>query len=106
MTTISLKNDLNINKTSIRKNVDQFVEDFGIENDRMTYVMDALTLLHNRGDVYTIKEAEELLGWYITSSDECIFDNEEDYNPLQVYNTKKKMDRFNAASEYLKIINK
>tara|TARA_R110000772_G_scaffold59349_1_gene134414 strand:- start:424 stop:738 length:315 start_codon:yes stop_codon:yes gene_type:complete len=98
---VSLKKDLNINKSAIRNNIDQFVHDVGFQDDRIENAMDALTLLQQRGDSYTTDEAKQLISWYITSHDETVWDNEDDFTALQVYTVNKKMDKYDNAVSYI-----
>lgn len=101
---VSLKKDLNIYKSAIRKNIDAFVEEVGLEDERMEEVMDALTLLHQRSDKYTVEDANTLIQWYITPHDECVWDNPEDFNPLQVYAANKKIEKFEKAQSVLETL--
>ena len=102
---VSLKKDLNINKSAIRNNIDKFVEEYGIEDERMELAMDAMTLLHQRGDSYTSDDALMLISWYITSHDECVWDNEDDFSPLQVYSANKKIEKYNKAISFINSLN-
>ena len=101
---VKLKKDLNIYKSSIRANIDAFVDEVGLKDERMEGVMDALTLLQQRGDKYTVAEAELLIQWYITPHDECVWDNPEDFNPLQVYAANKKIEKFEKAKSILETL--
>ena len=101
---VKLKKDLNIYKSSIRHAIDRFVEEVGTEDERMEEVMDALTLLHKRGDKYTISEAELLIEWYINSHDECVWDNPDDFSALQVYAANKKIEKYNKAKSILETL--
>ena len=97
---VSLKKDLNINKSAIRKNVDMFM----LENEgdeRMEEAMDVSTLLFQRGDRYSVEEALQIIEWYITPHDECVYDNEDDFHPLQVYAANKKIEKHEAAFNFL-----
>ena len=94
---VSLKKDLNISKSTIIKIIDRFVEEVGINDERMEQVMDANTLLHQHGDTYTLPEAEQLIGWYITSHDECVLDNEDDFSGIEVYQAEQKHQRYDNA---------
>jgi hypothetical protein len=102
---VSLKKDLNINKSAIRNNVDRFVEENGLEDERMELAMDALTLLHQRGDSYTPDEALMLISWYITAHDECVWDNEDDFSALQIYAANKKIKKYEAAINFINGLN-
>ena len=101
---VSLKKDLNIYKSAIRKNIDAFIEEVGLEDERMEDAMDAMTLLHQRGDKYTAKEANSLIQWYITPHDECVWDNPDDFNSLQVYAANKKIEKFEKAQSILETL--
>ena len=103
---ISLKKDLNINKSALRNTIDKFVEEVGLKDERMEEAMDALTLLHQLGDKYTVSETELLIEWYITAHDECVWDNPDDYNSLQVYAANKKIEKYEAAKKVLQDLKK
>ena len=103
---ISLKKDLNINKSALRITIDKFVEEVGLEDERMEEAMDALTLLHQRGDKYTVNEIELLIEWYITPHDECVWENPEDFHSLQVYAANKKIEKYEIAKKVLQDLKK
>jgi hypothetical protein len=102
---VSLKKDLNINKSAIRNNIDRFVEECGLEDERMELAMDTLTLLHQRGDSYTPNEVMMIISWYVTSHDECVWDNPDDFHPLQVYAVNKKVEKYEAAINFINGLN-
>jgi hypothetical protein len=104
METISLKKDLNINKSAIRKNIDTYVEYNGYTEERFEEAMDVMTLLHQRGDNYTKQEAQLIMGWYLTPHDDCVWDNEEDFSAVEVYQVNKKYERMNKAMEIIESI--
>ena len=99
--TYSLKQDLNISKVAIRKAIDQFAECADKEDERWEEAMDAMTLLHIRGDRYTKEEASALIAWYVTPHDECVIDNAEDYSNIEVYTAEKKEQRLWKAMQVL-----
>lgn len=103
---VRLKKDLNINKSALRYNIDRFIDEVGLEDERMEEAMDAMTLLGQRGDKYTIEETSLLLEWYITSHDECVWDNPDDFNPLQVYAANKKIEKYEVAKKVLQDLKK
>jgi len=98
---VSLKRDLNINKGAIRKNVDAFIAETSLHDERFETAMRACYLLNAHGDSYELDEALELLNWYITSHDECVWENEDDFHPLQVYAANKKMEKYEFAVNYI-----
>jgi len=98
---VSLKRDLNINKGAIRKNVNAFIAETPLHDERFETAMRACYLLNAHGDSYELDEALELLNWYITPHDECVWENEDDFHPLQVYAANKKMEKYEFAVNYI-----
>ena len=105
-TTISLKKDLNITKSVIRKQIDRFADEAGTQDDRWESAMDAMTLLHERGDVYTLDEAELLVNWFVSAHDECVYENEEDYSAVEVHVANLKIRKQDDALIYIESLRK
>lgn len=57
----------------------------------------ATELLARRTQHYTLWDLRLLLGFYLTSSDECIDEFPEDYTPLEVHTARTKIARYDAA---------
>ena len=105
-TTISLSKDLNITKNAIRKQIDRFAEEFGTSDERWEEAMDVMTLLYDRGDVYTLDEAQILISWYVSAHDECVYDNEDDYSAVEVYQATKKIEKQEKAMKIIESLRK
>jgi len=105
-TTISLSKDLNITKSAIRKQIDRFAEEFGTSDERWEEAMDVMTLLYDRGDVYTLDEAQILISWYVSAHDECVYDNEDDYSAVEVYQATKKIEKQEKAMKIIESLRK
>lgn len=93
----NLEQDLGISKQAIRNAIDKFIEEVGLQDERMEQVMDALTLLNDRGGMYTANEAEFLVNWYFTAHDDCVVDNPEDFLSIEVHTANKKLKRLENA---------
>jgi hypothetical protein len=100
-TTISLKKDLGITKNAIRIQIDRFANEVGTQDERWESAMDAMTILKDRGDICNLDEAELLVSWYVSAHDECVWENEEDYSALEVYQAKKKLERQENAMKII-----
>jgi len=98
-------NDLGISKISVKKKIKEELSEMSIDEaierglDRANELIDIHTWL------YTADECECLIAWYFTSHDECVVDNEEEYNALQVYQSKEKMYRYERALRIIKSVN-
>ena len=97
----SLKKDIGISKMSIRKAIDEFAECADRDDERWEQALDAMTLLHIRGDQYTKEEVSDLISWYVTPHDECVEENPEDFSNVEVYTVEKKMQRLDKAMQIL-----
>lgn len=103
---LHLKKDFGIYKTSIRKNIEDainMVSDTELINERPELVK-ANQLIKRKGAYYTIEETKLLMDFYITSHDECVWDNEEDFHPLQVYAANRKMKKLEEVINQIKKI--
>lgn len=105
MRTVHLHKDLGIYKAAIKNSVEELVNELSQQEieERVT-LEEAVRLINRRGSIYTIAEAELLVSWYVTSHDECVWENPEDFEPLQVYIANKKIERSENALEILKTI--
>tara|TARA_R110001599_G_scaffold299537_3_gene504553 strand:+ start:6751 stop:7077 length:327 start_codon:yes stop_codon:yes gene_type:complete len=103
-TTISLKKDLGISKNAIRIQIDRFAAEVGTQDERWESAMDAMTILKDRGDICNLDEAELLISWYVSSHDECVWENEEDYSALEAFQAIKKIERQENAMKILETL--
>lgn len=101
---LHLKKDLGIYKTSLRKNINDAIDMVSYAEliNEQPELVKANKLIQRKGDYYTISETKTLMGFYITSHDECVWDNEEDFNPLQVYTANRKMKKFEEVMNLIK----
>ena len=97
MMTVHLKKDLNIRKLALRRNIDTFLDEAHDGDERISTAVEAHFMLNRHTQKYTPAEALELISWYITAHDECVWDNEEDFKPLQVFAANKKMEKYEVA---------
>ena len=101
---VHLYNDLKISKATVlrivKESIDNFnsVDELMLDNPEIFVVKE---LLERRGQSYTIQEALMILPYYITSHDECVYDNEEDFSSIEVYTVSQKIKRFDAAKTAL-----
>lgn len=93
MKTFHLKNDFNVNKSLLLKNF--------CDNDRPAELEHVKGLIERRGQHYTVAELRDLFGFLHTAHDDCVDENPEDYNPLQVYAAREKIRRSCEANEAL-----
>lgn len=106
MKKLHILNDLGISKNSIKKKILEHMDYMGNSDEADDRGLTlANTLIHKRTQMYTTNECECLLSWYFTSHDECVIDNKEDYSPLEVYQSKQKMYRYDSAMEVIKSLN-
>jgi hypothetical protein len=63
----------------------------------------AAELINKRTQMYTPTEAECLISWYISSHDECVVENPEDFHPLQIHTATAKLARYDKAYNKIKI---
>ena len=57
----------------------------------------AMELVKRRTQSYTLVELRLLLSFYLTASDECTDEFPEEYTPLEVYASRAKIARYDAA---------
>jgi len=103
MTKLHIYNDLGIYKNAIKKEITEYLDMIGGQEADERGLTQAAELINKRTQVYTPEEAECLIAWYISSHDECVVDNPEDFHPLQVYTATEKIARYDSA--YKKITN-
>lgn len=104
MKTIHLTNDLKIQKSTIKRIINESCE--GLHSDDIVErgFDKAMDLLNRRGLVYTLQEAEFLIDYYLTSHDECIINNEDDYIALEVYRAKSKEKKYKEMKKIIQNI--
>jgi len=109
MKTISL-DVLGYSKESLVKAIQTFIsdqggfEDDGVDYDideRIPYAKECLNILNSKNE-FSLDEAENLVCWSVTSSDECCFDNREDYEPWEVALATRKINKLDRALEIIK----
>ena len=105
MRKVHLHKDLGIYKAAIKNSVEELVNELsqGEIEERVT-LEEAVRLINRRGSTYTIAEAEVLVSWYVTAHDECVSENPDDFEPLQVYVANKKIERSEKALEIIQTI--
>jgi hypothetical protein len=98
---VHLSNDLGINKQLIKRNLKDL-------NDWMSpseFTERGLDLpfewINRRTQVYSVEEASILIENYLTSHDECVMENPEDFSSIEVYTATAKDNRLNKAIEIL-----
>ena len=101
MKTILLTNDLKIQKSTIKRIINESCE--GLHSDD---IVDrgfdkAMDLLNRRGLVYSLDEASFLINYYLTSHDECVMENEDEYIALEVYRAKSKENKFKEMKKII-----
>jgi len=104
MKTIHLTNDLKIQKSTMKRIIKDSCEGLSqtdIVERKLNVVQD---LLNRRGLVYSLDEAQFLIDYYLTSHDECVMENEEDYNALDVYRAKSKEKKLNEMKKIIQNI--
>jgi hypothetical protein len=58
-------------------------------------------IISRKGNEYTAEEAKEIVISYITSHDDCVMDNSDDFHRLVVHQTELKVGRSERAIEIL-----
>ena len=93
MKTVHLKNDLDINKALVKKQVNELCS-YLSKDEIVERELDSLQeLLNRRTQVYNLEEAKDIVCMYTSSSDLCVLDNHWDYSPLEVYRANEKYNR-------------
>ena len=100
MRTISL-DVLGYSKESLVKAIQTFIDDTDFEDERIPYAKNCLSTLNSRNE-FELDEAENLVSWSVTSSDECCLDNREDYEPWEVAMATRKINKLERALEIIK----
>ena len=101
MRTISL-DVLGYSKKSIANAIQTFIADQGgFEDERIPYAKECLSVLNSRNE-FSLDEAERLVEWSVTSSDECCLDNRENYEPWEVALATRKINKLDRALDIIK----
>jgi hypothetical protein len=99
-------NDLGFSKNSIKKQIAEHMHYMGnspeADERGLTKANDLISI---RTQMSTGDEFECMVAWYFTSHDECVLDNQEDYSPVEVYQSKQKMYRYESAINLIKKLN-
>jgi hypothetical protein len=91
MTTYHLLNDIGMYKATVVRNFR--------DNDRGPEYDHVRDLLAKRTQRYTIAELRELSGFFWTSHDECVCENDYDYSAVECYTASVKIKNGEAAVE-------
>ena len=101
MRTISL-DVLGYSKKSIANAIQTFIADQGgFEDERIPYAKECLSILNSKNE-FSLDEAERLVEWSVTSSDECCIDNRENYEPWEVALATRKINKLDRALDIIK----
>jgi hypothetical protein len=60
-------------------------------NDRGPEFDGVAELLRRKTQSYTLAELRDLAGFFWTAHDECVDENPEEYSPVEVYTSRRKM---------------
>jgi hypothetical protein len=102
MTKLHIYNDLGIYKNAIKKEINEYLDMIGGEEADERGLTEAAELINKRTQLYTPQEAECLIAWYVSSHDECVVDNPEDFHPLQIHTATEKIARYDRAYNKIK----
>ena len=101
MRTISL-DVLGYSKKSIANAIQTFIADQGgFEDERIPYAKECRSILNSKNEL-SLDEAERLVEWSVTSSDECCIDNRENYEPWEVALATRKINKLDRALDIIK----
>ena len=93
---------LGYSKKSIAKAIQTFIADQGgFEDERIPYAKECLSILNSKNE-FSLDEAERLVEWSVTSSDECCIDNRENYEPWEVALATRKINKLDRALDIIK----
>ena len=101
---LHLKNDLGINKSAIFKSYDQDGSYLSDVEQKERGFDKIKNLLDKRTQKYTKEECRILIDGYLTSHDDCVMDNSDDFTPLEVYQANEKYKRYEKAINKLNIL--
>lgn len=99
-----LKDDLGINKLSVRKSYENDGEHLP-ENEHTERGFDRVRdLLNKRTQLYNREDSEVLVDCYMSSHDFCVLDNSDDFSSIEVYQAEQKWERYKSALDKLKSV--
>lgn len=104
MKTVHLTNDLKIQKSTLKRIINDSCDGLSSDDIVERKFDKAMDLLNRRGLVYTSQEAEFLIDYYFTSHDECIINNEDDYNGLEVHRAKSKEKKYKEMRKIIESV--
>lgn len=105
-TKLHLKNDLGLNKSTIKKIVYEYVN-YLPENEFTERGFDVVKeLVDRRTQYYTIEESKTLVGNYLSSHDHCVVDNTGfgEFSGVEEYQSNEKYDRMENAFKTIEIM--
>ena len=102
MTKLHIYNDLGIYKNAIKQQIKDYLDMLSIEEADERGLTQAAELINKRTQMYTPEEAGHLISWYVSSHDDCVVENPEDFHPLQVYTATEKFARYDRAYNKIK----
>jgi hypothetical protein len=102
MTKLHIYNDLGIYKNAIKQPIKYYLDILSTEEADERGLTQAVELINKRTQMYTPEEASRLISWYVSSHDDCVVENPEDFHPLQVYNATEKFARYDRAYNKIK----
>lgn len=102
MTKLHIYNDLGIYKNAIKQQIKDYLDMLSIEEADERGLTEAAALINKRTQMYTPEEASRLISWYVSSHDECVIDNPEDFHPLQIHTATAKFARYDKAYNKIK----
>lgn len=102
MTKLHIYNDLGIYKNAIKQQIKDYLDMLSIDEANERGLTEAAELINKRTQMYTLEEASRLISWYISSHDECVVDNPEDFHPLQIHTATAKLARYDKAYNKIK----
>lgn len=103
-----LKKDFGIYKSLLKKNIQDAINMIADSEliDQNPELNKANQLINRKGAYYTIYEIKILMRFYINAQDECVWGNEQEFNPLQVYTSNQKMKKFEEVMNLIKKVEK
>jgi len=94
--------ELGYTKDSLIDAIQSFIADLGAfdDDERIAEAKESLSLLRS-ADEFSLDDAEKLISWSVTRSDECCLENRDDYEIEEWLAATRKMNKFNRALEIL-----
>ena len=100
---LHLKNDLGLNKTTIKKSYQSDASHLPANEHRERGFDEVKELLDKRTQFYTVEECKILAGIYLSSHDFCVVDNvgNGEFLAIEEYQAEKKYDTMLRAENIL-----